>query len=100
MSDPYTLYKVLEAPHVTEKSTHCLEKGNQVVFRIAPWANKAQVKAAVEKMFEVKVMNVQTLNVKGKNKRFGRLTGKRKDWKKAIVRLEEGQNIEELFPNA
>lgn len=99
MSDPYTLYKVLEAPHITEKSTLCLERANQVVFKIAPWANKSQVKAAVEKMFKVKVLGVQTMNVKGKTKRFGRLNGKRKDWKKAIVRLEEGENIE-LFPNA
>lgn len=91
------LYKVLEAPMVTEKSTMCLEQGNQVVFEVATWANKPQIKAAVEKLFSVEVLAVQTVSVKGKNKRFGRIMGRRKDWKKAVVRLAEGQSIE-LFP--
>lgn len=94
MSDPYTLYEVIRAPHITEKATLCLERGNQYVFRVATWANKAQIKAAVEKMFQVSVLKVQTMNVKGKEKRFGRLTGRRKDWKKAVVRLQEDQSIE------
>lgn len=94
MSDAHTLYQVLSSPRVTEKSTMCQEFGNQVVFEVAPWANKQLVKAAVEKMFEVKVVSVQTLNMQGKKKRFGQTKGSRKDWKKAIVRLEEGQSID------
>ncbi|MBF0625019.1 MAG: 50S ribosomal protein L23 [Magnetococcales bacterium] len=94
MSDALILYKVLEGPMVTEKTTQCLEKGNQVVFRVATWANKRQIKAAVEKFFKVTVLAVRTQNVKGKTKRFGKLIGRRKDWKKAVVRLPEGQSIE------
>lgn len=94
MSDPYTLYTILEAPRITEKATHCQEVGNQVVFNVLRSANKAQIKAAVEKMFDVKVIGVQTVNVKGKIKRFGRTMGRRKDWKKAVVRLEAGQTID------
>ncbi|OSM02451.1 50S ribosomal protein L23 [Magnetofaba australis] len=94
MSDANILYKVLEAPIVTEKSTLCLEKSNQVVFRVAPWANKLQIKSAVEKLFKVDVVSVKTVSVKGKIKRFGRLTGKRKDTKKAMVRLKDGQSID------
>lgn len=94
MSDQFTLYRVLEAPMITEKTTLCLEKANQVVFKVAPWANKLQIKAAVEKMFKVDVLDVQTANMKGKTKRFARTIGRRKDWKKAVVRLQEGQSIE------
>ncbi|MBF0421490.1 MAG: 50S ribosomal protein L23 [Magnetococcales bacterium] len=88
------MYTILEAPRITEKSTHCQEVGNQVIFEVQREANKAQIKAAVEKLFEVKVVGVQTVNVKGKVKRFGRTMGRRKDWKKAIVRLEAGQTID------
>lgn len=94
MSDPTTLYEVLRSPLVTEKSTMSLEKANQVAFRVATWANKSQIKAAVEKMFKVKVLGVQTINMKGKSKRFGRLQGQRSDWKKAVVRLEEGSSLD------
>ncbi|MBF0369245.1 MAG: 50S ribosomal protein L23 [Magnetococcales bacterium] len=94
MSDQTTLFKVLRAPRVTEKATLCLEKGNQVVFEVATWANKPQIKAAIEKFFDVNVVSIQTVNVKGKNKRFGRLMGRRNDWKKAVVRLQEGQSID------
>lgn len=94
MSDPYTLYTILDVPRITEKTTLCQEKGNQVTFKVGKNANKAQIKAAVEKMFDVKVLAVQTVNVKGKIKRFGRTIGRRKDWKKAIVRLQEGQTVD------
>lgn len=94
MSDQTTLFKVLQTPRITEKGTLCLESGNQVVFKVAGWANKLQIKAAVEKLFKVTVLSVQTLNVKGKNKRFGKIDGHRKDWKKAMVRLEAGQTID------
>jgi large subunit ribosomal protein L23 len=94
MSDQYSLYNVLSAPKVTEKSTLCNEKGNQIVFKVAKWANKLQIKAAVEKLFSVEVVSVQTMNIKGKNKRFGQTMGHRNDWKKAIVRLKEGQTVD------
>jgi large subunit ribosomal protein L23 len=94
MSDQYSLYKVLSAPKVTEKSTLCSEKGNQVIFEVAKTANKMQIKAAVEKLFDVEVVSVQTLIVKGKSKRFGQTMGRRNDWKKAIVRLKEGQTVD------
>ena len=94
MSDQYSLYKVLSAPKVTEKSTLCNEKGNQVVFEVDKKANKMQIRAAVEKLFDVEVVSVQTMNIKGKTKRFGQTTGRRNDWKKAIVRLKEGQSVD------
>ena len=94
MSDQYSLYNVLSAPKVTEKTTLCNEKGNQVIFKVATWANKMQITAAVEKLFSVDVVSIQTMNVKGKSKRFGQTMGRRNDWKKAIVRLKEGQSID------
>ena len=71
------IFQVLLAPHVSEKATVVAEKGNQFVFRVARDADKREIKAAVEALFEVKVKDVRTLNVKGKNKVFGRLQGKR-----------------------
>lgn len=88
------LYKVLLGPHVSEKSTMVADKGNQVVFKVANDATKLDVKAAVEALFEVKVENVTVANVKGKTKRFGQRHGKRSDWKKAYVRLQDGQDID------
>jgi len=94
MSDQNSLFQVLTCPRVTEKSTLCMERGNQVIFRVNTRANKPQIKAAVEKLFDVTVVSVQTMNVRGKVKRLGRNTGRRKDWKKAMVRLAEGQSID------
>lgn len=99
MSGPFTLYQVLDAPRVTEKSTMCQEQANQMVFRVATWANKPQIKAAVEKLFNVQVKAVQTLRVTGKIKRVGRTQGQRSQWKKAIVRLEQGQTLD-FFANS
>jgi large subunit ribosomal protein L23 len=87
------LLKVLLAPLVSEKSVNAADTGNQFAFKVAKDATKPEIKAAVEMLFEVKVENVQTLNVKGKSKRFGQRMGKRPDWKKAYVRLAEGQDI-------
>jgi large subunit ribosomal protein L23 len=70
------LLRVLLAPHVSEKSTTAAEKANQAVFRVLPNATKDEIKAAVEKLFDVKVEGVQTVNMKGKAKRFGRLEGR------------------------
>ena len=88
------LLKVLKAPHVSEKSTMAAEAGNTVVFKVAKDANKAEIKAAVEKLFEVEVDSVRTVNVKGKTKRTGMRVGKRSDWKKAYVTLKEGSEID------
>lgn len=88
------LLKVLKAPHISEKSTMVAEKQNTIVFKVATDATKAEIKAAVEKLFEVKVEAVRTLNVMGKTKRTGARMGRRSDWKKAYVTLVEGQDID------
>ena len=88
------LLKVLKAPHISEKSTMVTEKQNTIVFKVATNATKADIKAAVEKLFEVKVEAVRTLNVMGKTKRTGARVGKRSDWKKAYVTLVPGQDID------
>lgn len=87
------LLQVLLAPQISEKATYIAEKNEQIVFRVAADASKPEVKAAVESLFKVEVKSVQVLNVKGKVKRFGRTTGRRKDWKKAFVCLKPGQEI-------
>ena len=88
------LINVLIAPHVSEKSARIAEQGSQYVFRVRTDATKPEIRAAVEFMFEVKVDTVRVVNVGGKSKRFGRSEGRRSDWKKAYVRLAEGQAIE------
>ena len=88
------LFQVLLAPVVTEKSTRAAELGGQVVFQVLPSANRHDVKAAVEKAFDVEVESVKILNVKGKSKRFGKSLGKRSDRKKAYIRLKEGSDID------
>ena len=88
------ILKVLRAPHISEKSTMVAEKTNTIVFKVAMDATKAEVKAAVEKLFEVEVKDVRSLVVKGKTKRTRNRTGRRSDWKKAYVTLKEGQDID------
>ena len=93
-ADQGRLMQVLIAPQVSEKSTFVGEKSNQWIFRVRPDATKPQIKAAVELMFKVEVLGVQTLTVKGKEtKRLGRAVGHRRGWKKAFVRLKPGQEI-------
>ena len=87
------LLQVLVAPQISEKATYIADKNEQVVFIVTPDATKPEVKAAVEMLFKVEVKSVQILNVKGKAKRFGKMTGRRKDWKKAFVCLKPGQEI-------
>lgn len=87
------LLQVLLAPQISEKATFIADKYEQVVFRVAPDASKPEVRAAVEALFKVQVESVQIANVKGKSKRFGRMMGRRKDWKKAFVSLKPGQEI-------
>jgi large subunit ribosomal protein L23 len=96
--NPDRLAQVLLAPVVSEKSTFVGEKRNQVVFRVASDATKPEIKAAVELMFsrkdnKIEVADVTVCNVSGKQKRFGRLVGRRNHWKKAYVRLKPGHEI-------
>ncbi len=88
------LYEVIKRPLVTEKGTKQKELANQIAFEIDRRANKILVRNAVENIFKVKVVDVKVMNSKGKKRRIGRNVGKRPDWKKAIVRLAPGENIE------
>ncbi len=90
------VYQVILAPHVSEKTTNAADSGNQVVFRVARDASKSEIRQAVETLFDVKVAGVKTLLMKGKSKGFGRIRGRRSDWKKAYVALEAGQDIDFL----
>ena len=87
------LMQVLLAPQISEKATYVADKNEQIIFRVASDATKPEVKAAVELLFKVSVESVQIANVKGKQKRFGRYMGSRKNWKKAYVSLMPGQEI-------
>ncbi len=89
-----TLYDVLRKPFLTEKSMLQKEELNAVVFQVHPDATKTQIKEAVEKFFNVKVEKVRTMNFNGKAKRFGKTIGRRNDWKKAVVTLQDGQSLE------
>ena len=90
------LFKVLLSPRVTEKTTRIGEGSNQYVFQVIKDANKSEVKGAVEMLFDVNVESVRIVNVKGKSKAFRMRQGKRSDWKKAYVRVQEGQVIDLL----
>lgn len=90
------IFNVLRAPHISEKATLVAEKNNQFVFKVAKDATKAEIRAAIEKLWDVKVKSVQTLVAKGKSKRFGGSMGKRSDWKKAYVSLQDGFDIDFL----
>ena len=88
------LMTVLQGPLLTEKAAVSAELNNQVVFRVRTDATKAEIKAAVELLFEVQVEDVTVINVRGKIKRFGRDFGTRKNWKKAYVRLAPDSQID------
>jgi len=88
------IMKVILAPHITEKAANVGESSNQYVFKVARDATKPEIKQAVEALFEVEVDAVRVLNSKGKTKRFGTRLGRRKDWKKAYVRVKAGQEID------
>ncbi len=90
---PERLLTLLLAPTVSEKATHIADQHSQVVFRVVQDATKPEVKAAVELLFKVDVEAVQIANVKGKAKRFGAYSGRRRHWKKAYVSLKPGQEI-------
>ena len=88
--------QIIRRPLVTEKSTLLRDKGNVLAFEVAPSANKIQVKGAVEELFKVKVEEVRIFNVRGKLKRMGRWEGRRRDWRKAYVRLKQGEKAPEF----
>lgn len=88
------IHSVLRRPMVTEKTTIQKEDDNQVVFRVRLDANKVEIREAVERLLGVKVTSVNTAIVRGKTKRMGRQTGKRPNWKKAIVTLAPGEEVE------
>ena len=90
------LLKIILAPHISEKSTYLGEKNNQTIFRVARDATKLEIKRAIELLWKeqkIEVEKVQTINVKGKQKRFGRFVGKRSDWKKAIISIKNDQEL-------
>jgi large subunit ribosomal protein L23 len=88
------IFKVLLGPHFTEKATSSTSLANQVVFKVVKDAKKPEIKAAVEKLFDVKVLGVSVALMKGKTKQTKHGLGKRSNWKKAYVRLEQGQEID------
>jgi len=88
------VFDVIRAPRVSEKTARLQEVSNQYVFEVATTATKADVKAAVEELFDVRVEAVNVVNVKGKNKSFKSRQGRRGNWRKAYVTLAEGQSID------
>ncbi|MBA3011328.1 MAG: 50S ribosomal protein L23 [Proteobacteria bacterium] len=87
-------YDIIRGPVVTEKTTLQKEMNNQLTLKVDTRANRIQIKDAVEKNFNAKVKQIRTIQVKGKVKQRGKILGKKKDWKKAIVTLMPGQRID------
>ena len=94
------LTSVIRRPLVTEKTTILREDGRTLVLQVAADANKVQIRHAVEQLFGSKVADVRTTSVRGKLKRQGRFAGRRPDWKKAYVRLQDGQKVPEFLEGA
>lgn len=92
---PVDIYAVIKRPIITEKTTKLREQ-SIYVFEVDRNATKPLIKEAVEKIFNVDVVSVKTINVKGKLRRYGRYEGYKPDWKKAIVRLKSGQRIKQI----
>ncbi len=89
-----SVYEIIKRPLFTEKGSALKEAENKLLFEVFPSANKAEIKRAVEDIFKVKVDKVATMSVRGKIKAMGRFKGKRPDWKKAIVTLKQGENLD------
>jgi len=87
-------HKIVVRPMITEQSTHFANAKNAYSFEVNVKANKAQIKQAIERLYEVKVKDVRTANRKGKNRRKGRFMGRKSDWKKAVVVLDEQYHID------
>jgi len=94
-----TLYEIIRRPLITEKGLSAKETEGTLVFDVAPNASKTEVKQAVEALFKVKVENVRTANVLGKERRRGKFSGYKPDWKKAYVRLKSGEKMPEYVSN-
>jgi large subunit ribosomal protein L23 len=94
-----TLYEIIRRPLITEKGLQVKEAESTLVFDVAPEATKTEVKQAVEALFKVKVENVRTANVLGKERRRGKFSGYKPDWKKAYVRLKSGEKMPEYVSN-
>lgn len=94
MKDPY---QIIIRPVITEKSTWLKEKNREICFEVDPRANKIEIKRAVEQLFKVKVERVRVMNKKGKERRVGRNIGRKRNWKKAYIKLKEGEKMIEYF---
>lgn len=94
MKDPY---KIILKPVITEKSTMLKEMNREVCFEVDTRANKSEIKKAAEQLFKVRVESVRIIKKKGKTRRMGRSEGKKKDWKKAYIKLKEGEKMIEYF---
>ena len=88
------IYQLIREPHITEKANLQKAASNQLTLKVHKGANKIEIRKAVEILFKTKVTDVRIINVLGKRRRVGRNEGKRADWKKAIVRLAPGENVE------
>jgi large subunit ribosomal protein L23 len=87
-------HQIVLQPLLTEKGTRLKEEANQYLFRVAPGANKVEIKQAIEALFKVTVLDVRTLRMEGKVKRLGRFQGRRPSWKKAVATLKPGDSID------
>ncbi|MDY6863544.1 MAG: 50S ribosomal protein L23 [Thermodesulfobacteriota bacterium] len=88
------IYNIIKRPYITEKSNIQKEENNKISFKVYKDANKIEIKKSIERLFKVKILKVNIVKVKGKVKRVGRNEGKRPDWKKAIVTLREGDQVD------
>jgi large subunit ribosomal protein L23 len=88
------IYQIIKEPHITEKASLQKELANKISFKVHKRANKIEIKRAVATLFKTKVVDVRTMNVRGKRRRVGKNLGKRPDWKKAVVTLAPGENVE------
>jgi len=89
-----TKHETVIRPHITEKTSAAYQDRGEYTFEVHPDASKNQIRAAIEELFGVKVVDIWTSNQRGKEKRMGRSVGRRPNWKKAIVKLREGDTIE------
>ena len=87
-------HDIIRRPLITEKTTIQKDEFNQVSFEVAPKANRIEIKRAIEDVFNVRVATVRTMQIRGKQKRRGRIPGRRRNWKKAVVTLMPGERIE------
>ena len=94
MKDPY---KIILRPIITEKSTRLKDQNREICLEVDKNANKIDIKEAAEQLFKIKVAKVRTVQKRGKKRRVGRNEGRKKDWKKAYIRLKEGEKMIEYF---